>query len=47
MKKFINDPYKVVDEMIAGILLKAYPYHLRMAKESTRALIRADAPVKG
>jgi len=46
MKKFINDPYKVVDETIAGIL-KAYPYHLRMAKESTRALIRADAPVKG
>jgi dihydroxyacetone kinase len=46
MKKFINDPYKVVDETIAGIL-KAYPYHLRMAKESSRALIRADAPVKG
>ena len=46
MKKFINDPYKVVDETIAGIL-KAYPYHLRMAKESTRALIRADAPVNG
>jgi len=30
MKKFINDPYKVVDETIAGIL-KADPYHLRMA----------------
>ena len=46
MKKFINDPYKVVDETIAGIL-KAYPYHLRMAKASSRALIRADAPIKG
>jgi len=46
MKKFINDPYKVVDETIAGIL-KAYPYHLRLAKGSSRALVRADAPVKG
>src|SRR5271157_3707865 len=46
MKKFINDPYNVVDETIAGIL-KAYPYHLRMAKGSSRALVRADAPVKG
>jgi dihydroxyacetone kinase len=46
MKKFINDPYKVVDETISGIL-KAYPYHLRMAHESSRALVRADAPVKG
>ncbi|MFC2021483.1 dihydroxyacetone kinase subunit DhaK [Chloroflexota bacterium] len=46
MKKIINDPYQVVDETISGIL-KAYPYHLRMAKDSPRALVRADAPVKG
>jgi len=46
MKKMINDPYQVVDETLSGIL-KAYPYHLRMSKESQRALVRADAPVKG
>jgi dihydroxyacetone kinase len=46
MKKIINDPYQVVDEAISGIL-KAYPGHLRMASGSTRALLRADAPVKG
>ncbi len=46
MKKLINDPYQVVDETIAGIL-KAHPYHLRMAKDSQRALVRTDAPVKG
>ena len=46
MKKLINDPYKVVDETLAGIL-KAYPYHLRAAKNNPRTLVRADAPVKG
>jgi dihydroxyacetone kinase len=46
VKKLINDPYQVVDDTIAGIL-KAYPYHLRATKESPRALVRADAPVKG
>jgi len=46
MKKLINDPYQVVDETVSGIL-KAYPYHLRMAKGSSRALVRRDAPVKG
>ena len=46
MKKLINDPYQVVEETISGIL-KAHPYHLRMAKDSERALVRADAPVKG
>lgn len=46
MKKLINDPYKVVEDTIGGIL-KAYPYHLRMAKDSSRALVRRDAPVKG
>ncbi len=46
MKKIINDPYAVVDETIAGIV-KAYPYHLRPSRTSGRALVRADAPVKG
>jgi len=46
MKKIINDPYQVVEETLGGIL-KAYPYHLRMTKDSTRALVRADAPIKG
>jgi dihydroxyacetone kinase-like protein len=46
MKKLINDPYKVVEDTISGIL-KAYPYHLRMAEDSVRALVRRDAPVKG
>ena len=46
MKKFINEPLQVVDETISGIL-KAYPDHLRMTKESPRALVRADAPIKG
>lgn len=46
MKKLINDPYQVVDETLAGIL-KAYPYHLRMTRDSQRALVRTDAPIKG
>ena len=46
MKKLINDPYQVVDETLAGIL-KAYPYHLRMTRDSQRALVRIDAPIKG
>ena len=46
MKKLINDPYRVVEDTMAGIL-KAYPYHLRMTKDSSRALVRADAPIKG
>jgi dihydroxyacetone kinase len=46
MKKLINDPYKVVEDTVSGIL-KAYPYHLRMAKDSSRALVRSDAPIKG
>jgi len=46
MKKMINDPYQVVEETLSGIL-KAYPYHLRVTKDSPRALVRADAPVKG
>ncbi len=46
MKKLINDPMAVVDDTLAGIL-KAYPFHLRMTRDSRRALVRADAPVKG
>ncbi|MCE5254620.1 MAG: dihydroxyacetone kinase subunit DhaK [Actinomycetia bacterium] len=46
MKKLINDPYEVVDDTLAGIL-KAYPFHLRLCRESRRALVRADAPIKG
>jgi len=46
MKKIINDPYKVVEDTLSGIL-KAYPHHLRMAKDSHRVLVRRDAPVKG
>ena len=46
MKKFINDPNRVVEDTISGIL-KAYPNHLRLAKDSQRALVRANAPLKG
>ena len=46
LKKLINDPYRVVEETISGIL-KAYPYHLRRANGSPRALVRSDAPVEG
>lgn len=46
MKKLINDPNQVVEETISGIL-KAHPYHLRLAGGSQRALVRADAPIKG
>ena len=46
MKKIINDPYRVVDETISGIL-KAYPDHLRLSSLSPRVLLRHDAPVKG
>lgn len=46
MKKIINDPYMVVEDTLSGIL-KAYPHHLRMSKESQRVLVRKDAPVKG
>jgi len=46
MKKLINDPFEFVDEVIDGIL-KAYPWHLKRADGSNRALVRADAPVEG
>jgi len=49
VKKIINKPEHVVDEMIDGIL-KAYPYHFKPAASSargTRGLVFASAPVKG
>lgn len=46
MKKIINDPFQFVDEVLDGILA-AYPWHLKRAEGSDRALVRADAPVKG
>ena len=46
MKKIINDPFQFVEEVIDGILV-AYPWHLKRAAGSYRALVRADAPVKG
>ncbi len=46
MKKIINDPYQVVEDTLSGIL-KAYPDHLRMSKDSKRVLVRKDAPIKG
>jgi dihydroxyacetone kinase len=49
MKKLINDPANVVDEMIEGIL-KAYPYHLKASSQAdrgVRGLIVANAPIKG
>jgi dihydroxyacetone kinase-like protein len=45
MKKIINDPMAVVDEMLEGLLL-AHPKALRAAG-SLRAIVRADAPRAG
>ena len=45
MKKLINDPDDVVDEMLDG-MTAAYPDRLRRLPE-TQVLVRADAPVDG
>ena len=45
MKKFINDPFDVVDEMLEGFLDVHKSYIKRL--ESARTLVRADAPMKG
>jgi dihydroxyacetone kinase len=45
MKKFINDPFDVVDEMLEGILL-AHPDHLRSVGDTGRALVWSRAPVE-
>ncbi|NPV52018.1 MAG: dihydroxyacetone kinase subunit DhaK [Firmicutes bacterium] len=45
MKKFINNPDVVVDEMVEGFL---YAHGDRIRKlDEARTLVRADAPVKG
>jgi len=44
-KKIINDPYKVVDEMVEGIVL-AHSDLLKFANNNKRAVIRKDAPIK-
>ncbi|KIL36058.1 dihydroxyacetone kinase [Cohnella kolymensis] len=46
MKKFINDPEKVVDEMLEGLLI-AHSDQLKSVRSDNRALVRADAPVSG
>jgi len=46
VKKIINDPFAMVDEMLEGIVL-AHPGALRLVGEDRRAVVRADAPVKG
>src|SRR5438552_17820027 len=45
MRKILNDPQRFVDEMLEGILA-AHPAQLRTAGDP-RAIVRADAPVKG
>ena len=44
-KKIINDPYKVVDEMVEGIVLAHYDI-LKFANNNKRAVVRKDAPIK-
>ena len=43
MKKFINDPYDVVDEMVEGFLDVHSQYVRKL--DSVRTLVRKDAPV--
>lgn len=45
MKKFINDPYDVVDEMLDGYLDVHKKYVRKL--EAARTVVRADAPVEG
>ncbi|NHN49633.1 dihydroxyacetone kinase subunit DhaK [Halostella sp. JP-L12] len=45
MKKLINDPEDVVDEMLDG-MVAAYPDRVRRL-DGTKVLVRADAPVDG
>jgi dihydroxyacetone kinase-like protein len=45
MKKFINDPFDVVDEMLEGFL-DVHKHHVRKL-DTARSVVRADAPVKG
>lgn len=43
MKKFINDPYDVVDEMLEGFLDVQKKYVRKL--DTARTVARADAPV--
>jgi len=45
MKKFVNDPFDVVDEMLEGFL-DVYSGYVRKL-ESARTVVRMDAPIKG
>jgi dihydroxyacetone kinase-like protein len=45
MKKFINDPYDVVDEMLEGFLDVHQKYVRKL--DIARVVVRADAPVQG
>jgi dihydroxyacetone kinase-like protein len=44
MKKFINDPFDIVDEMLEGFLA-VHGRHVRKL-DAARAIVRADAPVR-
>jgi dihydroxyacetone kinase-like protein len=46
VKKILNDPFAFVDEMLEGIIL-AHPDTLKLVGADKRAVIRADAPIKG
>lgn len=46
MKKFINHPEKVVDEMLEGLLL-AHPDQIKSVRDDHKALVRSDAPLDG
>ena len=45
MKKFINDPYDVVDEMLEGFLDVHKKYVRKL--DAARTVVRTDAPVAG
>jgi dihydroxyacetone kinase-like protein len=45
MKKFINDPFDVVDEMLEGFL-DVYGGYVKKL-ENARTVVRVDAPIKG
>jgi len=45
MKKFINDPYDVVDEMLEGFLDVHKKYVRKL--DAARTVVRADSPVAG
>jgi len=45
MKKFVNDPFDVVDEMLEGFL-DVYSGYVRKL-ESARTVVRVDAPIRG